>query len=187
MGNTLTGNIDDKFLKMFKEAISPNNFGQDFVADGGTPPSSIIMDLLTRMAGDSEQDLEMYFIKYMSKFMNNRIGSYLKEQEVIHIRNDDLREFKKGQIIVQEEGNGIYKFVLYLDTVDSVATVLSKDRTSQNDPQYVDKDNETIIQKQVQVTTLRNYSLTEPIAQNYKMNETNLNEESILETYNILV
>ncbi len=187
MGNTLTGNTDDKFLKMFKEAISPNNFGQDFVTDGGTPPSSIIMDLLTRMAGDAEQDVEMYFIKYMSKFMNNRIGTYLKEQEVIHIRNDDLREFKKGQIIVQEEGNGIYKFVLYLDTVDSVATVLSKDRTSQNDPQYVDKDNETIIQKQVQVTTLRNYSLTEPIAQNYKMNETNLNEESILETYNILV
>ncbi len=187
MGNTMSGTPNDQFLAMFKAGISPNNFGPDFVAEGGTPPSSVVMDLLTRMEADASTEIEDYFINYMSKFMNNRIGTYLKEQEVIHIRNDDLREFKKGQILVQEEGNGIYKYVLYIDTNNGVARVLTKDRTSQNDPQYIDKDNETIIQRDVQVTTLKNYSLTEPIVQNYKMNETNLSEESILETYNILV
>ncbi len=186
-GNTLSGNVDDKFMEMFKAGIDPNNFGPDFVSDGGTPPDSVIMDLLGNMHKDAEKDIETYFIKYMYKFMNNRIGTYLKEQEIVHIRNDDLRNFKKGQMLVYEESTGTYKFVLYLDTVNGMAKVLTKDKTSQNDPQYIDKDNEIIIQKDFQITTLSNYSLTEPIVQNYKINETNLNEENILETYNILI
>jgi len=186
-GNTIGTNADTKFMEMFKAGIDPNNFGPDFVSDGGTPPDSNIMTLLSTMYNDTETNIEIYFIKYMYKFMNNRIGTYLKEQEIVHIRNDDLRDFKKGQILVSQEGTGIYKFVLYLDTSGGIATVLTKNRTSQNDPQYIDKDNEIIIQKDVQITTLSNYSLTEPIVQNYKINESNLNEENILETYNILV
>lgn len=186
-GNTIGANPDDKFLSMFKEGINPNNFGPDFVAEGGTAPDSDIMNLLSNMFNDTEKNIETYFIKYMYKFMNNRIGTYLKEQEIIHIRNDDLREFKKGQMLVIEEGTGLYRFALYLDAKDGTATVLTKDRTSQNDPQYIDKDNEIIVQKQIAVTQLSNYSLTEPIVQNYKMNESNLSEENILETYNILI
>ncbi len=186
-GNTIGSNNDTKFMEMFKAGIDPNNFGPDFVSDGGTSPDSNIISLLSQMFNDTEANIEKYFIRYMYKFMNNRIGTYLKEQEIVHIRNDDLRDFKKGQMLVSQEGTGIYKFVLYLDTINGVAKVLTKDRTSQNDPQYIDKDNEMIIQKDVQITTLSNYSLTEPIVQNYKINESNLNEENILETYNIIV
>jgi len=186
-GNTIGTNADTKFIEMFKAGVDPNNFGPDFVSDGGTPPDSNIINLLSKMFNDTDTNIESYFIKYMYKFMNNRIGTYLKEQEIVHIRNDDLRDFKKGQMLVSQEGTGIYKFVLYLDTINGVAKVLTKDRTSQNDPQYIDKDNEIIIQKDVQITTLSNYSLTEPIVQNYKINESNLNEENILETYNILI
>ena len=123
----------------------------------------------------------------MNKFMNNRIGTYLKEQEIIHIRHDDLKDFKKGQMLVYEESAGTYRFVLFLDVTAGVATVLTKKNTSQNDPQYVDKENEMIIQAKVNITTLSNYSLTEPIVQNFKPTESNLNEDNILETYNILV
>ncbi len=186
-GNTLNNNADEKFMEMFKAGINPNNFGPDFVSIGGTPPEADIMGLLSRMFEDEEKDIELYFRKYMYKFMNNRIGTYLKEQEIVHIRNDDLRNFKKGQMLVYQEGTGIYRFVLYIDTVNGVAKILTKDKTSQNDPQYIDKDNEIIIEKNVQITTLLNYSLTESIVQNYKMNEFNLNEDNILETYNIVV
>jgi hypothetical protein len=48
-------------------------------------------------------------------------------------------------MLVSQEGTGIYKFVLYLDTINGVAKVLTKERTSQNDPQYIDKDNEIIM------------------------------------------
>ena len=116
--------------------------------------------------------------------MNNRIGTYLKELESIHIRTDDLREFRKGQIIVHEEGTNTYKFVLYLETTDGNAKILTKDKTSQNDP-TINKDDEQIIEKNVQITTLFNYSLTEPIVQNFNINESNPSEENILETYNI--
>jgi hypothetical protein len=187
MGNTLGANSDSKFLDMFKAGIDSNNFGPDFVNEGGTPPDQIILDLLSRMFSDGDINIENYFTKYMTKFMNNRIGTYLKEQEIIHIRKDDLRDFKKGQILVHEEGTGIYRFVLYLETSGGVAKVLTKGRTSQNDPQYIDKDKEIIIQVDVQITTLSNYSLTEPISQNFKPNEANLSEDNLLETYNIIV
>jgi len=187
VGNTLTTDIDNKFLQMFKEGINPNNFGPDFISEGGTPPDSSIMNILQQIYGDSETNIENYFIKYMNKFMNNRIGTYLKEQEIIHIRNDDLREFKKGQILVNEEGTGLYRFILFLETISGKAKILTKIKTSQNDPQYIDKDKEIIEEKIVQITTLFNYSLTESITQNFKINEANFNEDNLLETYNINV
>jgi len=188
-GNTIgsSPSCDSRLLVMFKQGIDPNNFGPDFVNEGGTPPDTYIMQLLGLMHGDQEANIENYFIKYMNKFMNNRIGTYLKEQEIIHIRSDDLRDFKKGQILVHEEGTGLYRFVLYLDVNNGQARILTKNKTSQNDPQYIDKDKEIIVEKNVQITSLSNYSLTEPIVQNFKANESNLSEENILETYNILI
>jgi hypothetical protein len=182
-GNTL-GTDNNIFINMFKDGIDPDNFGKSFTMEGGTPPDQTILDLMSKLHSNSYNNIEEYFINYMRKYMNNRIGTYLKEQEIIHIRNDDLREFKKGQIVVHEEGTGIYRFVLYIDTKDGVAKILTKDKTSQNDHDYVDTDVD-IIDKDVQITTLKNYSLTEPIVQNFKPTESNLSEENILETYNI--
>lgn len=187
IGNGIVGNEKIKIFEMFKEAINRNNFDNDFTRDGGIKPDESILNLLDSMFNDTEKDIEEYFIKYMYKFMNNRIGTYLKEQEIVHIRHDDTKQFRKGQIIVQEESTGTYKFVLYLDTKEGKASILTKKHTSQNDPQYIDKDNEIIIKEDVNITTLSNYSLTEPIVQNFKLNESNLNEENILETYNILI
>ncbi len=187
IGNGINGNEKDKTHSMFKEALNRNNFDNDFIRDGGIKPDEIILNLLDKMSNDDEKDIEKYFTKYMYKFMNNRIGTYLKEQEIIHIRHDDTKQFRRGQIIVQEESTGTYKFVLYLDASGGKASVLTKTHTSQNDPQYIDKDNEVIVQADVNITTLSNYSLTEPIVQNFKLNESGLNEENILETYNIVI
>lgn len=186
-GNTISGSEDIKILNMFKEAINRNNFDNDFTREGGIKPDTAILTLLESMYTDKDINIENYFINYMSKFMNNRIGTYLKEQEIIHIRHDDLKDFKKGQMLVYEESAGTYRFVLFLDVTNGVATILTKKNTSQNDPQYVDKENEMIIQTKVNITTLSNYSLTEPIVQNFKPTESNLSEDNILETYNILV
>ena len=182
--NTINGNENDKTFEMFKSGLDTNNFDTDFTNIGGVKPDGTILDVLGKIHADPDKNLDNYFIKYMSKYMNNRIGTYLKEQEIIHVRNDDLRQYSRGQMVVYEEGTNIYKFVLYLDTTDGVATVLTKDKTSQNDPN-INKDDEEIVQKQVQITTLSNYSLTEPIVQNFNVGESNPSEENILETYNI--
>ena len=140
--------------------------------------------MLANMTSNTSTTIDEYFIDYMTQFMNNRIGTYLKEQENIHIRKDDLREFSKGQILVHEEGTKIYKFVLYLNVDGTTATILTKDNTSQNDPN-INKEDEEIVKKKVQITTLFKYSFTEPIIQNTNINESNPTEENILETYNI--
>jgi len=187
VGNSITGNEKTQIFKMFKEAISRNNFDNDFTREGGIKPDESILNLLDSMFNDTSEDINDYFINYMYKFMNNRIGTYLKEQEIVHIRHDDTKQFRKGQIIVQEESTGTYKFVLYLETNNGKASILTKKQTSQNDPQFIDKDKEIIIKEEVNITTLSNYSLTEPIVQNFKINEANLNEDNILESYNIIV
>jgi hypothetical protein len=183
-GNTISGNEATKTLEMFKSALDPNNFG---IAFGGTKPDTGIINMLQLINADNEPDMEKYFIKYMSRFMNNRIGTYLKEQEIIHIKKD-LRDFKHGQIIILREGDEIYKFVLFLEVVGGVATILTKDKTSQNDPTYVSTDNDDLVMKNnIPLNLLYSYSLTEPIVQNYRLNESNLTEDNLLETYNIIL
>ena len=182
--NTIKGIEEEKTFEMFKTGLDTNNFSIEFANIGGVKPDGKILDILEKIHSDLDKNLESYFIKYMTKYMNNRIGTYLKEQETMHVRKDDLREFRRGQILVYEEGINTYKFVLYLDTVNGIATILTKDKTSQNDPS-INKEDEEIIQKQVQITTLMNYSLTEPILQNFNMGESNPTEENIIETYNI--
>ena len=186
-GNTIAGNEDKVIFNMFKEALNRNNFYNNFTTEGGIKPEANILTLLDKINEDKDTNIENYFINHMNKFMNNRIGTYLKEQEIIHIRHDDLKDFKKGQLLVHEESTGTYKFVLFLDVNNGEAEILTKINTSQNNPQYIDKENEMIVRKKVNITILSNYSLTEPIVQNFKPNESNLTEENILETYNILV
>ena len=183
-GNLIKGQESVKTFEMFKAAVDPNNFGLAF---GGTKPDTGILDMLQKMNADTETDIEKYFITYMSRFMNNRIGTYLKEQEIPHIKKD-LRDFKHGQIIILREGDELYKFVLFLEVIGGVATILTKDKTSQNDPTYVSTDNDDLVMKNnIPLNLLYNYSLTEPIVQNYRMNESNLTEDNLLETYNIII
>ncbi len=182
--NTIAGDEDTKLNEMFNTAINTNNFDVNFTNQGGIKPDSSVLDMLSKITSNTSTKINEYFINYMTQFMNNRIGTYLKEQENIHIRKDDLREFSKGQILVHEEGTKIYKFVLYLNVDGTTATILTKENTSQNDPN-INKEDEEIIQKTVQITTLFGYSFTEPIIQNTNINESNPTEENILETYNI--
>lgn len=109
-------------------------------------------------------------------FVNNRIGTYLKEQEISNIRRDDLRDFKKGNIVVHEEGYGQYRFVIFLETINGVTRILTK-------AEHTDVD---IIEKRVPVTTIMSYSKAETVTQNFKINESNLNDDDLLETYTII-
>ena len=60
---------------------------------------------------------------------------------------------------------------------NGVAKILTKDENI-NPEEIIDKD--------VPMTNLHNYSRHEPIVQNYKLNEANLTEEAIIETYTIM-
>jgi hypothetical protein len=161
--------------------MDTNNFKGDFISEGGVAPPQEILSLMDKIHAEASRkeitNISSYLILFMRQFMNNRIGTYLKEQEYVHVRKDDMRNAKPGQVIVMDEGNGTYRFVLYMGTVNNVAKVLTKNENVNQDE---------IIEKDIPVTSLFNYTRHEPILQNYKLNEANLTEEAILETYTII-
>jgi hypothetical protein len=110
--------------------------------------------------------------------MNNRIGQALAETEINNIKRGAVKEFRKGQIVVMADQDGIEKFVLFIKQKENdLARIVTKD--------LLDKETANFIEKDVPNSSLNEYSILEPIRQTFKMNESNLNEESLLETYNI--
>jgi hypothetical protein len=178
--NTDEGQINRDNFDNFITAMDTNNFKGDFISEGGVAPPQEILSLMSKIHAEAvikkETNISHYLLSYMKKFMNNRIGTYLKEQEYVNVRKDDMSKAKPGQIVVLDEGNGTYRFVLYLAT-NNVATIFTKDENIIPDE---------IIEKEVPVTNLFNYSRHEPIVQNYKLNEANLTEEAVIETYTII-
>ena len=172
--------IKDKCFEVFKSAMDANNFKTDFISDGGTPPQQETLDLLSKIfndatRGDASKDINYYIQTYMRRYMNNRIGTYLKEQEYANVRKDDMKTAQPGNIVVHDEGNGNNRFVLFLGVNNNVATIITKDDTMTD---YIENNT-------VPITSLYNYSKHESIVQTYKPNEANLTEEAIIETYNI--
>jgi len=169
--------INDNVFEMFKQSFDVNEFGQNFINNGGCKPPAEVLALMgkiySEVLNDTEKDIKKYVINYMRSFMHNRIGSYLRENEITNIRRDDTREFKKGQIVVREDGYGAYKFVMYMGTTGNKSLVLTK--TEQTD--------EDIINDTAPISSLFNYSKAEPILQTFKPNEASMNEEDLLETY----
>lgn len=166
----------------FKNTVNPNEFSNSFTNEGGSKPPEDVMDLLSKMYNDATNgrntnyNIEYYIFTYMRMFMNNRIGTLLKEIEVKNVRKDDQSPFTKGQLVINEVQHDTYKFVMFVQTISNgQAIILTKEK--QND---ID-----IIEKEVSLTSLFNYSKYDPIIQNYKANESNFTEEGLLEVYEI--
>lgn len=171
-----------KTFEAFRTAVDPNTFNQDFVNDNGVKPPEEIMRLLTNIkdAADAKTSLNIaYYIRnFMTMFMNNRIGGPLTEGELHKIKRGAIKEFRKGQIVVMLDQNGIEKFVIHVkQNSNGTSRIITKDNIEPNLANSIEKD--------VPTSSLNEYSLIEPIRQTFKMNESNLNEEALLETYNI--
>lgn len=167
----------DGTFEMFLNAFDPNYFGKNASNIGIQKPPAEIMSLLndihTEALGDTNKSIKPYFTKYMRRFLNNRVGTYLKEGEVANVRRVDNVELQKGQIVVHEDSYGGYKFVICLTNNNGVCEVLTK-----ND--HTDQD---IIVANLPVSSILNYSKAEPIVQIFRTNETNLSDENMLESY----
>jgi len=169
--------IHARTFDQFKRTFNTNIFSQSYIDFGGCKPSSEIIRFLEKIMNhtttDKTNNIGDYFHKFMRHFMNNRIGTYLKETEVVSIRKNDIKDFSKGNIVIYEESAGTYRFVLYMgQSSPGVCRILNKDARSNE-----------IIEMDVAVSLLYQYSKVEPIIQNFRVNESNLNEDDLLETY----
>lgn len=171
----------EKTFEMFKTAIDPNVFDQDFVNDGGVKPPEEIIRLLTNMKDMADSrptpSIAFYIRRFMTMFMNNRVGGPLRDTELNQVKRGAVKEFRKGQIVVMTDNDGVDKFVVHIKQKNDISRIITKDKL---DPQLAN-----FIERDVPTSSLNEYSVVEPITQTFKMNESNLNEESLLETYNV--
>jgi hypothetical protein len=117
-----------------------------------------------------EKNISWYIQKYMSRFMNNRIGTFLKADEISNIKQNGGKDFHTGEIAVHKSGNGQLKFSMFLNnTTGGHVNILTELNNEQIVPAY----------------SIVKYSLAENIVQNFKPNEAKMNEEDLLETYMI--
>lgn len=170
-----------KSFDMFKSAIDPNIFDQDFVNDNGVKPPEDILRLLTNIRNtiDSKPSLNIayYIRKFMTMFINNRIGGPLQEIELNHVKRGAVKEFRRGQIVVMTDNDGIDKFVLHVNAKNDVSRIVTKDKIDPNNANFIEKD--------VPTSSLNEYSIVEPIRQIFKSDQSNLNEDALIETYNL--
>lgn len=170
--------VEEKVFNIFKQNISTNVFDKSFIDNGGIKPPPETLNLLNAIYGASTNstanvNIGHYLFNYMKRFMNNRIGTILTKNELSGI-NKNGKVFSKGDMIVHEEQNNYYKFVMYVETLNNGSIrVLTKD-----DPMKPD-----IIEKTIPNGTLYEYSKVFGVRQFYKPNETNLDENALLETY----
>jgi len=161
----------------FKIAFNSNSFAKVFNNFGGAKLPEDVLDFIKKVNAEAETNIEIdigyYISKYMRRFLNNRIGTYLTEGEIRGIRKDDSKGFYKGQIVVHEVQNDTYKFVSFLSQKNAVTKILTKE-DGQTD--IIEKDD-------VNIGSLFSFSKNETIVQHFKAGESNLNEENLLETY----
>lgn len=168
----------------FIDVINMNNFGTEFVRSGGVSPMELTQKVISDInkyalflnSKDSvakSNIIGMCIYKYMRRLMNNRIGTILSKAEQENI-NKLGKQFNRGDMIVYEESAGVFKFVLFMETADSVAHVLTKSDTSDEK-----------ISVKIPIGNLHEFSKITPIKQNYKANEAKLDETDLLETYNL--
>jgi hypothetical protein len=171
--------IKKECFNIFKKIINPNIFSMNFLQIGGTKPNDDIINLLLKINNDAitnnNIDIEHYIRTHMSKFLNNRIGTFVKENEFNNIRSGIPREFKRGQIIAYLIEYNTYKFALYL----------SEDSTSTGKTLIVYKDNINNLNMEIISVPSGNlfYYSDYNIVQNYKAGEVIFSSESLLETY----
>jgi hypothetical protein len=176
-----------KAFEMFKSCFDVNIFGRDFERGGGVKPPDSIITLITtimqEISIDRNFDISPYILKYFKRYINNRIGTILKESEHPHVlKSIGTGDLKQGNIVILQDGNAKYKFVLYLGTNNGIATIVSRDNPLNNN--NVNTNVDKIYKEQnVPVSSLRGYNEAETIQQIYKFNDENLSEDGLLEVY----
>ena len=159
-----------------RKIFNSNSFKSQFTQAGAAPPSMKVLNFIDLISNELNTLNPAYFAKIplmtFRMFMNNRIGTYLKDDEVEFVKKIGPKNFKKGDIVVHEDKNDRYKVVLYVNS--------DRGRT------YIIDDRNTNSINNIHLTSLFGYSdLNGPLTQNTEPNKTPIDNDSMLETYKI--
>lgn len=164
------GKPEEEYTKLFDDIIEKvkeinSDKDHDYIK-----PSLEIFNKLDSVKTDHNRDISKWLEHNMSCFMNNRIGDYLKKDEINSVKDITGNEkFNHGDIVVYQEGSDEMKFGLCLE--DGERKILKNQ-----------KDGEIIDTKGINI---HQYSKADPIVQNIKQDGINFTEENMIELYTI--
>lgn len=188
----IVANVDDiqrLCLSNASKILDPNIFSGTFLTNGGTkPPEDVIKllddihkKLMTVISSTSYQLRDLIY-EFMRPFMNNRIGTILKYDEVVNIQKSNKDKFNPGQIIIREFASDTYEFVLFKNYIDdNNCEILFVDRTGASTNTSGPRKYTT---QQVTTNNLYHYSSSEKINQDFN-NKMNFGEDFLIETYTL--
>ena len=157
------------------ECLDPNNFGQEFINQGGVKPSTDIIKLMTIICDNIRNDdsFETIIQNNFLKYIHNRVGTQLRKGEVEYVRKYDTRPFRKGELIIHEISFDTFEILVFIDNLNEFEYVCAG------------KDSKDFILKNIPKDLIFHYSEYETIRQDLKPGEPSLNLDYIIETYNL--
>jgi len=175
--------IINKTFSMFCEAIDPSVFSNEYVSEGGCRPPMEILQLMNTMVSEARsirdkketngKNISDFILKYMSRYLSSRVGTYLQSIEIANVRPLDYDDLKKGRMVVNDTANGEKRFVIYVDTRDGKHIVFTKENASNKD----------FIYSEVPMGMLSSYSKAEPIINKYNPIDPKMGANEALEIY----
>ncbi len=109
------------------------------------------------------------------KYLHNRIGTMIRDNEKDYIKKMDVTPFKRGELVVYEGKYETYEILLYLENVDEYkCNCISKEI----------KDGKVIVTpKSINKDMLYHYSDNEPIKQDILPGQPAISLDYLIETY----
>ena len=143
-------NLRKKIAKNLKDMLNINNFGPVHQKNYVNNLPENIKTLWKSICADTETDIEILLIRYMSKFLHNRVGTFLKKTEKEFVRSNPSRDFRKGDLIVYDKmGGGVkdYRWALYIKSNnDATSQILYK--SAPDDKEFKEEKVNNIIERQ---------------------------------------
>ncbi len=171
--------LGEKICANLKNMLDPNNFTNEHTKNyvNGLPEE--IKQLWSNIKSDPSTSISELITRHMSKYLHNRIGTFLKRTEIEFIRPIPSRAFKKGDLVVYDKnGQKDFRWALFLGINDTNSNAKILCKSSPDDPEYKEED--------VNYGNLNEYSSVEIIEQNVNNpRDLKISEDNLLETYEI--
>lgn len=104
--------------------LNADNFTTpNFTSNGGvSPPESIIKLLqdINKSLRDENNTLQTVLQDNFLNYLHNRVGTNIREGEKAYIKKQDVRPFKKGELIIYENAYETYQIIIYIESVDDL-------------------------------------------------------------------
>ena len=101
--------------------LEPDHFRQKFKLDGGGRPQEEIIDFISYIYYDSEDNIKEIIKKYFQNFIHNRVGTLLLKSEKENINKSSrpiFNERTKGTLMPHLRRSEEYEWVIYMGPAD---------------------------------------------------------------------